>query len=181
MSVAVRRLVRLVDSLHVDVIQSLLYRANVLGAIAARLSRSRPTVIAGQRSLTPMHGRSPAIAARLARRWTFRTVAVSAAVRRAVVRREGADPKTISVIPNGVDTERYRPHPHSRTDIPVTIGAVGRLTRTKGFDVLLGALTGVRDREERVRLVVVGDGPEHENLSEQARSSGIDGIVRFAG
>jgi len=55
--------------------------------------------------------------------------------------------------------------------------AVGRLSRYKGFDVLLRALADVPD----ARLVIVGEGECANELRETAAKCGVAGRVRFAG
>jgi glycosyltransferase involved in cell wall biosynthesis len=55
--------------------------------------------------------------------------------------------------------------------------AVGRLSRYKGFDVLLHALADVPD----ARLVIVGDGECGASLRETAATLGVASRVRFAG
>src|SRR5207253_8817497 len=74
-------LARVIDARRIDLVQSFLYRANVLARIAGRLSRSRPVVVAGQHGLRPLTGRRAALAARWTSRLSDRTVAVSRAVR----------------------------------------------------------------------------------------------------
>ena len=87
----------------------------------------------------------------------------------------------ITVIPNGVDPERFEtatPHGHSR---PYLL-AVGRLTRQKGFDVLLDALPRVPAvARGRADLLVAGDGPDLEALRSRAAALGLDGNVLFLG
>lgn len=59
--------------------------------------------------------------------------------------------------------------------------AAGRLTRQKGFDVLLQALPAVLECFPEARLTVVGDGPLKEELGNQARTLGIMENVDFLG
>ena len=61
-----------------------------------------------------------------------------------------------------------------------TILAVGRLVPQKGFDSLLQGIAIARNSVD-IRLVIVGDGPEMNNLKEIARDLKIDSIVDFAG
>lgn len=58
---------------------------------------------------------------------------------------------------------------------------VGRLVRSKGFDLLLTALADLRDTVPSVRLRIVGDGPERAGLVEQAARLGLAGTVEFLG
>jgi glycosyltransferase involved in cell wall biosynthesis len=61
---------------------------------------------------------------------------------------------------------------------PVVL-AVGRLAPQKGFDVLLEAMTMLRDREPAPLLVIAGEGPQAARLAARSRAVGSD--VRFLG
>ncbi len=83
------------------------------------------------------------------------------------IRREG-----IEVIPNGVDTQWYRPAPEKKTPRP-TILYAGRLvdrkdplTLVKGFSLALKEIPGAR-------LEIVGNGPLKEKLSTLIRQRGL--------
>ncbi len=84
----------------------------------------------------------------------------------------------LTVIPNGVDTERFTPR-RARRDV-LTLGFVGYLGPHKGPAHLLRALGLVRDRE-RVRLLVVGEGAEEERLRALCGELGIAPRVSFRG
>ncbi|WP_405831634.1 glycosyltransferase family 4 protein [Streptomyces sp. NBC_01176] len=118
-------------------------------------------------------------------RWASRVVCVSEAERVTGVR--AGVRATWSVIPNGVDTERFHPAEAGtvRTGLPLLdrldpaaplVVCVGRLCRQKGQDVLLRAWDTVRLRMPGARLVLVGDGPEAARLRASA-----PGDVLFAG
>ncbi|MFC8664807.1 glycosyltransferase [Streptomyces sp. NPDC057199] len=122
---------------------------------------------------------------RLSARWASRVVCVSEAERR-TGRRSGIAGR-FTVIPNGVDPERF--HPASvgtvRAGIELLDGVdpaaplvvcVGRLCRQKGQDVLLDAWREVTRRVPQARLVLVGDGPDAQALRSAAPES-----VLFAG
>jgi glycosyltransferase involved in cell wall biosynthesis len=185
------RLADTIDRLGIDLVQGLLYRANVMGAIATRLSKRRPVMVAGQRSLTPMTGPAATLAQRLTRPLIHRTVAVSEAVRQRLVEDEGVDPEAIVVIDNGVDTETYHPLPardlpeaRRRLGLPeggLLVGAVGRLTPVKGFDHLLEALSALAVEGLDLHLALVGDGPERQSLEKRCATLGLGEIVSFLG
>jgi glycosyltransferase involved in cell wall biosynthesis len=58
---------------------------------------------------------------------------------------------------------------------------VGRLSRQKGQDVLLRALTLARPDLRAVHLTLVGNGPEETTLRRLSTELGLDDIVTFAG
>ena len=85
--------------------------------------------------------------------------------------------KKIDIIYNGIDLERYT----SKSDIkmsPRQIIAVGRLSKIKGFDLLIQAVAAIKTP---CQLVIAGDGPEKENLENLAKMLGVEKKVIFTG
>jgi len=64
---------------------------------------------------------------------------------------------------------------------PRRLVAVGRLTKQKGFDVLLHAVHKAREQGCDLRLTVYGEGEDRERLSGLAQSLGLSGYVGFPG
>ncbi len=62
-----------------------------------------------------------------------------------------------------------------------TIVAVGRLSREKGFDLLLEAVAGLVAQEKDVRLLIMGEGGERESLLLQARELGVGDRLMLSG
>jgi glycogen(starch) synthase len=85
----------------------------------------------------------------------------------------------ISVIMNGLAEPPLAPAALP-VDPPVVV-CLGRLVQDKGFDVALDALAHVVQRFPAARLVVAGDGPEREALSQRAVRLGLQDAVEFAG
>ena len=94
--------------------------------------------------------------------------------------------RPVTVIHNGVDTAVFRPYPREK-EARAKLGAaegdlllvsVGRLVGWKGVRVVLEALARA---PAEVRYVVIGTGPEEENLKRLAQTLGIAGRVCFFG
>jgi glycogen(starch) synthase len=85
----------------------------------------------------------------------------------------------ISVIMNGLAEPPLAPAALP-TDPPVVV-CLGRLVADKGFDVALDAFAHVIQRVPAARLILAGDGPEREALSERTAQLGLQGAVEFAG
>ena len=185
----VRRLAELCGELRIDLIQPLLYRANMLAVLAARRARNRPLVISGQRSLNPRGARLTVLGVQLTRRLADGIIAVSPAVRDEIVRTERIAPERIEIIRNGVDTERYRPSDDGEparerwgvSPQDLVIGAVGRLSKTKGFHHLLEAIALLRQRQLEPKLLIAGTGPEEQALRAQAADLELGTQVRLLG
>lgn len=86
----------------------------------------------------------------------------------------------VTVVPYGVDLTRFTPH-ERRDDRPeVVVGAVARLSREKGLDVLLRAVAHIGERVP-LRVVLAGDGPERAKLERLAGELDLTGRVEFRG
>ncbi len=81
----------------------------------------------------------------------------------------------ISIIPNGVDLQRY--YPSERDWHPVRMLFVGRLVYQKGVDILLAALEGLKSHPWE--LFLVGDGPERETLQSMVQEYDLTERVHF--
>jgi glycosyltransferase involved in cell wall biosynthesis len=183
------RLARWIDRHEVDLVQSFLYRANTLAPLAARLSRRRPIVVAGQRSLKPLGGRRAAVAARWTWGFADRVITVSQAVRDELMRTDGVPAERISVVENGVDTQRFQPgrsdaDVRQRFGIPreaVVVSGVGRLSPEKGFADLLEAVAIARARGLPLHLLLAGDGAQRAELEARAKELGFGSDTQFLG
>jgi glycosyltransferase involved in cell wall biosynthesis len=75
----------------------------------------------------------------------------------------------ISVIPNGVDIDFFRPASEKISSASLRLVSVGRLIERKGYGYLVMALKGLCG----VELVLVGDGPLRSDLERMARDHGV--------
>lgn len=91
-----------------------------------------------------------------------------------------ADGPLRRVIVNGVSEAEFLPV--SPDPDAADLLYVGELRSAKGIDTLIDALTiagSVLDRPPS--LVLVGSGPDQDQLERKARRRGVDGFIRFAG
>ena len=86
-------------------------------------------------------------------------------------------PVRITNVPNSVPAPR---HPPAELEAPVVITA-GRLTRQKGYDMLLEAFAVVADRHPAWELRIFGGGAKQSALKAQTTELGLDDRVRFGG
>jgi len=84
------------------------------------------------------------------------------------------------VVPNGVDLAVAGDAGRSPFGGDYLL-AVGRLGRTKGFDLLIDAMAGILSGGGGIRLVIVGDGPERARLQALVDEHGLGGHVVLAG
>ncbi len=104
--------------------------------------------------------------------------------------RVGAVPREkIRYIPNGVDTERFRPDSAVRARLREELGlrdafvwlAVGRFEKPKDYPTMLQAFAQVLEGQREAVLLVAGDGPLRPAMEELAHELGIAERVRFLG
>jgi glycogen(starch) synthase len=83
------------------------------------------------------------------------------------------------VIPNTYREDVFRLMPEVPRDKDLVF--LGRLVSAKGADLVLDSLAELKRRGFTLGLTVIGEGPEEENLREQAKELGIEAQVEFAG
>lgn len=121
--------------------------------------------------------------------WGSKVIAISEAVKSHLRSDLGVDIGRIEVIYNGVDTARFlKRYPEDAVrdlkkalDLgrgPV-IGTIGRLSSVKGQKFLIGAMPRIISDMPEARAIIVGDGPEAEDLKNLARSLHVDRYIRF--
>ena len=94
----------------------------------------------------------------------------------------------IDVVPNGVDLAPYRQviQPIDRSSLgfnpdDIVLIYTGRLGPEKNLPFLLRSFGGTAQAYENVRLLLVGDGPERDNLEDRVKLMGLQSKVRFTG
>jgi glycosyltransferase involved in cell wall biosynthesis len=117
-------------------------------------------------------------------------VAISERIR-AVLVAAGVEARRISVIPSGVDLERFVGldplREETRAELwgvggaDVVVLAVGALVPRKGHSVLLEAARRLVQRGVEGRYVICGDGEERRSLEQRAAHLGLSSTVRFMG
>jgi glycosyltransferase involved in cell wall biosynthesis len=118
-------------------------------------------------------------------RWILRKsnhiVAVSQAVKRHA-ETLGMDPCKVSVIPNAVDTLKFRPPSlEDKRDGVVRVGFIGRLISNKGAQYLVEAAPHILRDFSNVEFQIAGDGPMLHELEHRVEQLGIEDAFNFLG
>jgi glycogen synthase len=92
---------------------------------------------------------------------------------------EKTDPFPVQVVPNGINTDLFRPEPERRAKVP-TLLSVGRLHTQKNLGYLLNLVAAIKNKTE-VSALIIGDGPERPGLEATAAALRITDCVQFAG
>lgn len=192
------RLRRLLRREQIEVLQTFLFHANMVGRLAAALART-PVSIGAVRTAEPRHSHT------LVDGLTFGLVrgeiCVSEAVRQFQVQRAGLPPQRLFVIPNGVDPGEF-PVPAApfacgaedslerrraaRTELGLppedpVFAFVGRLCEAKALPDLVSAFRAVLRQRGQTVLALAGDGPLAPALRRTAARRQWAGRVRLLG
>ena len=131
---------------------------------------------------------------RLARRidaWVFSRANHILCVSRVLAdeaQQRGASRERVHVVPNAIDPHRFQrpgPEPSIRArlglDGSIVIGHVGLFYFWDRLDVLIKVVKSMRERHCGIKVMLVGDGPEMENLKQTASRLGMENAVLFPG
>ncbi|MHB1424433.1 MAG: glycosyltransferase, partial [Gemmataceae bacterium] len=186
---AVREIAGHLERVGADVLCCHGYKANFLGRLAAK--RRKVPVVAVARGWT---GESFKVRLyerldRLHLHWMDQVVCVSEAQAERV-RRAGVRAGKIRVIYNAIDPGRFQESDaryrakllrYFRQPRAYVIGAAGRLSPEKGFDVLVRAAERVLREQPTAGFVLFGEGPERARLQKQINAAGLGQSFILAG
>lgn len=174
-----------------DVVHTHNWATMFYGVLAAKLARV-PVVLHGE------HGRNEQdragvplrrdIAAATLARLATRVVAVNESIAADVQGRWKLPTSRIVCVPNGVDLGRFKPRSERGPDTgrdadEFVIGTIARFDAIKNLPCLIRAFERLVQAQPqlKVRLVLVGAGPELEALSQQARQGAAASKIDFVG
>lgn len=117
-----------------------------------------------------------------------KVVAVSSFTCDALAGQMGMPPDAITLIPNGVDTERFTPGErdtallarHGLEDKKILL-TVGRLVERKGIDMTIHAMREIVARRDDVHYLIVGDGELRPQLERMVAEHGLQRHVTLVG
>jgi glycosyltransferase involved in cell wall biosynthesis len=122
-----------------------------LAALAVRLA-SRSRLVLTRHALFPLRPINKPLL-----RSAGRVIAVSQAVAESLRRNGVIEPSKITVVHNGIDTDRFERTIAPSGDSPVLVGTVGQLAPIKGHDIFVRAAALISARRPDVRFVVIGE------------------------
>lgn len=194
---AIARLAAIMRRAKIDVVQTWMYHANLLGGFAA-VAVGRPPVVWNLRAAVMDRDQEKLSTLALARL----SGRVASAICRSIVTNSdlalrvhtamGYPRRLFRVIPNGFDTQRFRPDAEARRRVraelgvpndKVLIGLVGRYHPSKGHSTFLEAAGMLARVDPEVEFVLVGDGaaPDNPILAEQIRAHAVVDRVHALG
>lgn len=185
------RLLSLVRSLQPRVIVSGIFHLNFLVLLLRPLYPRGVKVIVRQNGTVSASLASDGLPAytrllyRMLYPWADRIICQSAAMAHDLATEIGISAQRLVVLPNPVEVDGLRAlaasFPMQWTGPGPHLLAVGRLSREKGFDLLLRALARLREQFPHADLVIAGAGSEEFALRSLCHDLGLEAAVFFAG
>lgn len=187
---------QIAKKLKVDVMHSHGYKFNVQFALMPRGLRAAPVV-------TTLHGYTNS--RRFSKSWLYQTVDQILVNRLSHIVFVAPHMKNIStlryipddncsVILNGVDTDALKSAVAESIELKEfipdfenfvmgkkVVGAIGRLSPEKGFDILIKAFAEVLITHPDIRLIILGEGAQRQQLEQLARELGVSEYMRMPG
>lgn len=193
-----RELRKLIRGVKPDIVHTHSSKAGIVGRAAAWAEKrsGRPVVIHTVHGL-PFHDRQPRIVHGLyvaLEKWAAKRcdhlVAITPAMVEAFVAKGIAPREKFTVIPSGVDIDKFTATAGARERARAllglkpderVLGIVARLDSLKGHDDLLDILPDLVRRVGELKLVFLGDGWNREHLVRRVKAEGHENRVVFTG
>ena len=155
-----------------------------LAALACTLMTSPPPIVRSRHISAPIPTNGPTS-------WLYQTAArhvvtTGEKLRYTLIHDNGYAPDHITSVPTGIDTELFYPGSREAArealNLPkegLVLGIVATLRSWKGHDYLLEALAALKRPD--VKLLIVGHGPQHENIQRRIDELGLTDQVVMPG
>jgi glycosyltransferase involved in cell wall biosynthesis len=126
----------------------------------------------------------------LLERWTFKvadySIATNESYRALAIERGGMAPDRVFVVRTGPNPNRVHtvsPDEKWKRGRRFLVAYVGVIARQEGLDLLLDSVTYLRQYRQRddIQFVIVGGGPDQEDMVKLCKSAGLDDTVTFTG
>lgn len=180
------RLVKFIKSEQFDMAHTHLCYANILGVLACRLAGI--PVVSSLHNTHPYHKAAQQWLEYRALRWNSKAIiAVAEVVARA--HQPALGKKTLEVVPNAVspiaplgtkERERIRTELVGESGRPLLFTA-GRLSIQKGYSDLITAFSLVHITHPKAALLIAGDGPLRQQLTEQIKALQLEDHITLLG
>ena len=184
----VSKLVRIIRENNIQIVHTHLWGANFWGRIAANVAKV--PVVVTEHNLdvwkSPLHF--------MIDRFLFRKtdcfIAVSETVGEFYSKKLGVSTEKIKVVYNGIDITRFQASSLKPQEIKKEFGikedekviaVIGRLVPQKGISFFLEAFRRLLDEGQKIKALIVWDGPLKESLKSQVSSSKLEEKIIFTG
>lgn len=174
------KLFKIIKNFNPNILQTFLFFDNILARIFGKLI-GIPIIISGQRNAETYRPRIRNFFDRITINLADYMVSNSEAGKRIVIERDGFPEEKVKVIYNGIDLNKTRQLEAKKSKKITKIGFVGRLRLEKGLNYLIEAVVILKNKINDFVVLIIGEGPERENLEKLAHKNGIEDVIRFLG
>lgn len=158
------------------------------GAVAAKFARV-PVLVHTEHSYLTQNTKLLKIAERILSFFTDTIISDSQDVTRFLVEEQRIRPDKIETIYNGIDVSLFHERKNGSSlklmlGLPLeskVVGTVGRMVAVKDQRTLISAMQPIIASDKNVHMVIVGDGPLRDELTEYAQRLGIRANIHFLG
>lgn len=182
------KVAKLMKEEKINIVQTTLFYADVIGALAAKLAKS-PYVISWD-VVTQQFKKRHEVGFRIAKRYIDLVVTVSDAINRKVSSDRGVPQNKVRTIRYGVDLSKFQNNSGINKakrkelgfcDEDILLGTVARLSMQKGHKYLIEAAPQIIKQFPNVKFVFIGDGPLRKDIENQISSLGLDSYFYLMG
>jgi glycosyltransferase involved in cell wall biosynthesis len=178
-----------------DIVHTHCRNADLIGGLAARIAGVNTIIMHARGLYLNSEGKiSKSFVDRFHRIFLryipVRIVAISDAVRQESIRVLKVSPYRVTLIPHAIDHKRFQSVSEKNIKTlkrsmnidssNTLLLSIGSLNKSKGYDVLLEAISKLRNNYS-VKLALVGDGPERNSLEKLTDELGLKYCVTFLG
>lgn len=181
---------RLLKQTKCDVIHSHGYRSNIIGICLAKILRLPSIATCHGYISTDGNLRVYNFLDRLMMRFSSKIIAVSGALKQDLLK-SGIQEKRVITIENAVQANYTRQafiakRAEKRALLGIhhdefIVGYVGRLSTEKGVNHLIDAICSLRKTGTAARALIIGDGPQRNELERMAQRNGLGDHILFTG
>ncbi len=178
---------KLIGKHHIQIIHTHGSQDSWMAAFAGRLSSYRPVILRARHKSTPV---SPTFGHDvLYRRLPHAVTTTGEAVRLQLINDNHLDPDTVFSIPTGVDVDRFQPGSLNR-DVKqelgiqpeqLVVGTISFLRPEKGIDVLIDAISLLKQEFPQICCLIVGTGQERQKLLAQIQQQQLEATIVLSG
>lgn len=179
-------LIRLIREERIQLIQTTLFYADILGTLAGILAGVQNVI--SWEVYTEQYSLKQKWAYRLASKRLSTIVAVSDATRKKIIQKYHLPEAKVRTIHYGIDVKKFSFRNPSeirkRLGIPpntMVLGTIARLTEQKGHRYLIQAIPKLISHFQNVVFLWIGDGPLRSSLIQLAQDLGVLSYIQFLG
>jgi len=182
------RLFILLKKEKISILHSHMYFSNFIGRIAGRLAKV-PIIISTEHGISLWKNKFLIFFDRFSHKLSDRIITVSELSRQVRINREKIDKNKILTIHNFINIEDFDLNEQIDTDLATkyniqntfNIGMMTRLTKNKRVNDAIVAMKTIANDFPKTRLIVLGEGPEKNNLIQLTKDLNMEDKVIFTG